>query len=112
MFYSNTNIVSPVIGFAADGFPVFGSYFNDGGSVRKALSSYQLKTGARPTNVGDPGGSYDDTYRDDYEYINGLGDLDECKGMTVNSVYGYYVTESYPWVMACIKGTFDTSFNK
>ena len=43
---------SPVIGFAADGFPIFGSYINDYGTIRKARSSYQLKTGKRPGGPG------------------------------------------------------------
>jgi hypothetical protein len=41
---------SPVIGFAADGFPIFGSYFRDGnGTVRKAVSGYRIKMGTRPS---------------------------------------------------------------
>ena len=40
---------SPVIGFAADGFPIYGSYFKDAtGTVRKAKSGYALKSGKRP----------------------------------------------------------------
>ncbi|HMB93081.1 MAG TPA: YHYH protein, partial [Rhodothermales bacterium] len=42
---SDASTPSPVIGFAADGFPIFGSFFDDHGTVRKAESSYQLKTG-------------------------------------------------------------------
>ncbi len=113
LFDSNTPLTSPVIGFAADGFPIFGSYFYDGSSVRKAISSYQLKVGSRGV-LGDtnPGGNYDGSYRDDYLYSNGSGDLDICNGMTVNGVYGYYVTDTYPWVMACFKGLPNVSFNK
>ena len=40
------------------------------------------------------------------------GDLDECNGMTVDGAYGYYVTDQYPWVMACFQGTPDPSFRK
>jgi len=47
MFYSDTAVVSPVIGFAADDFPIYGSYFDDNGTIRKATSSYQLKQGSR-----------------------------------------------------------------
>jgi len=101
-----------VVGFAADGFPIFGSYFDDQGNIRKALSSYRLKSGTRPSGTGDPGGTYDGAFRDDYEYIEGVGDLDECNGMTKDGVYGYYITESYPYVLACFSGTPDGSFNK
>jgi len=106
---------SPVIGFAADGFPIYGSYFLDQntGSVRKALSGYTLKTGSRVTIGGlNPGGTYDGTYNDDWEHLGATGDLDECNGMTVDGQYGYYVTEAFPWVMRCLAGTADSSFNK
>lgn len=112
LFDRSGSVVSPVIGFAADGFPVFGSYFSDNGSIRAAEASYQLKSGNRPSGPGAPGGVYDGTYRDDYEYVAGSGDLDDCNGMTVNGVYGYYVTDAFPHVMACFKGTVDESFRK
>jgi len=112
LFGSTPSARSPVIGFAADGFPIHGSYFDDNGAIRKAQSSYQLKAGARPTGAGDPGGQYDGAFRDDYEYLNGSGDLDECNGMTVDGEYGYYVTDSYPHILACFKGTVDESFRK
>ena len=109
--FADSEVESPLIGFAADGFPIFGSWFNDGSSIKKAESSYQLKPGNRPTANGAPGGVYDGTFRDDYEYVSGLGDLDECNGMTLNGVYGYYVTERFPYLMGCLKGTIDPSFN-
>ncbi len=105
---------SPVIGFAADGFPIFGSYILDSetNTVRKAVSGYELKSGSRPGPDNDnPGGTYDGEYIDDYEFT-GTGDLDECNGMTVNGQYGYYTTESYPWMMGCYSGTLDSSFSK
>jgi len=116
LFDTNGTVESPVIGFARDGFPVFGSYITDGGAVRKVTSSYVLKTGTRTAvtyngTTYDPGGTYDGTYTDDYEYSQGAGDLDECNGMTIDGVYGYYVTDSYPWVIGCYKGTPDSSFN-
>lgn len=109
---SDGSVASPVIGFAADGFPIFGSYFNDNGTIRKAISSYQLRGGSRPSDNGNPGGTYDGTFIDDYEYIEGAGDLDECNGMTVNGVYGYYITDSYPYILGCFSGTPDASFEK
>ncbi len=113
LFDFNTVVESPVVGFAADGFPLFGSYFKDSsGTVRKARSSYRFKTGSRPTGTGNPGGTYDGTYRDDYEFVSALGDLDACNGMTVNNVYGYYITDDYPYMTNCFRGTPDTSFRK
>ncbi|MDA7687112.1 YHYH protein, partial [Pseudomonadales bacterium] len=112
LFYADTNIVSPLVGFAADGFPIYGSWFDDNGLNRKATSSYQLKAGARPSGAGEPGGNYDGTYRDDYEYVQGSGDLDECNGMTVDGVYGYYIIDAFPYVLGCFKGVPDLSFRK
>jgi hypothetical protein len=104
--------VSPVIGFTADGFPIYGSYFFDAASktIRKAVSGYTLRKGTRDSSTG-PGGTYNGWYIDDYEFTN-AGDLDVCNGMTVDGQYGYYVTDSYPWVLGCISGTPHASFNK
>ena len=108
---------SPVIGFAADGYPIYGSYILEDEIVRKVTSSYILKSGNRKKkgdeSSGDfPAGSYNGEFIDDYKYVEGQGDLDQCNGMTHNGVYGYYVTDSYPWVLNCFKGTPDSSFNK
>lgn len=111
---SDTSIASPVVGFAADGFPIYGPYIDDNGAVRMVVSGYSLKAGARASQTGEgafPGGNYDGTFRDDYEFT-GAGDLDECNGMTVDGAYGYYLADSYPWVLACFAGTADISFKK
>lgn len=109
---------SPVIGFAADGFPIYGSYFLDSntGSVRKALSGFTLRGGNRiainglnPSDNTANSLGYDGTYVADWEFTDS-GDLDECNGMAVNGQYGYYVTDTYPWVIACFKGTPHSSF--
>lgn len=105
----NPTAPSPVIGFAADGFPIFGSYISDGGTLRRATPSYRLRSGTRP---GGPGGAYDGTFVDDWEYVAGSGDLDQCNGMVQEGVYGYVVTETYPHVLACFMGTPDPSFQK
>lgn len=102
---------SPVIGFAADGFPIFGPIFEDEktGEIVEAVSGYTIKSGTRPTGDNSPGGSYDGTYVQDYEFTD-AGTLDECNGQTVNGQYGYYVTKTYPYVMGCYTGTPDYSF--
>ncbi len=112
LYSEDGSIASPVVGFAADGFPIFGSFIHDGNIVRAVQPSYRLKSGERPSGSGNPGGSYDGTFRDDYEYVAGLGDLDECNGMMVNGSYRYYLTDEYPYAVACFKGTPDTSFSK
>ena len=110
---------SPLIGYAADGYAVYSRYgyssANDSNSAIKDLqSSYRLKSGTRPNG---PGGAYDGTYVEDYEYVNGLGDLDECNGRTGftpespnNVVYAYYFTNTFPLIPRCWKGTPDSTF--
>ena len=113
--YVSGGKASGVIGFAADGFPIYGPFIDDNGDFRIVTSSYALRSGARQSQSGEgafPGGNYDGTYVDDYEYQEGSGDLDECNGRVTNGRYGYYVTSSYPWIMKCFKGTPDSSFQK
>ena len=51
------------------------------------------------------------TLTQDYEYVAGLGDLDECNGRTgvtpefPGGIYHYYVTEGYPYIQRCVKGS-------
>lgn len=98
------------IGVAADGFPVFGPWINDGGLIRKATSSYVLRTGLRTSDPA-PETTYDGTFAEDYEYIEGHGDLDECNGRLVNGVYGYFVTDTFPYILNCLRGTPQPSFD-
>ena len=117
---STSDKASPVIGFAADGFPIYGSCISTEDGLRKVTSSYVMKTGKRVA-VGDyetpetphiASDNYDGQFRGDYQFTKGSGDLDECNGMVVDGQYGYYVTDAYPWVMSCFKGAPDTSFSK
>ena len=104
---------SPVIGFAADGFPIYGPYINDGGIIRKVTSSYRLRTGNRPAGSC-PEGIYDSTYIQDYVYdpATTKGDLDECNGMTRDGHYAYYLTDGYPYIIKYFKGKPNESFKK
>lgn len=114
MFDATGMTASQVIGFAADGFPVYGPFIDDNGTIREVQSGYTLRQGDRtnhPLEDEHPPGNWDGTYRDDYEFTD-AGDLDECNGMMHNGSYGYYITNSYPWVMACFRGTPDPSFRK
>lgn len=110
---SNPNVASGLIGFAADGYPIFGPYIEDGSTVREVESGYTLKAGARANQAGEfafPGGNYDGTFRDDYEWTD-AGDLDECNGMEDgDGNYGYYTTRDFPYTVNCFKGTPDNSF--
>ena len=106
------------LGYAADGFPVYGPYgyadANDAGSELVHMhSSYRLRAGQRPDG---PGGNYDGTFLQDFEYVAELGELDECNGRFgvtpehPEGVYHYYITEMFPFIPRCVKGTPDESF--
>ena len=104
---------SPLIGYAADGFPI---YALTGQNGVKAISSYVLKSGSRPGGSNAPGGTYDGTFHADYQYVAGAGNLDECNGMMTVSAeypggtYAYFLSEGYPTVPICHKGTVSSSF--
>mgnify|MGYP001165571305 FL=1 len=102
---------SPLIGFAYDGFPIYGAYGyantdGTGGFVR-IKSSYQLKTtrgtGMVPSETTWPLG----TFREDYEYIDHRGQsdyLDEHNGR-------FRVTPEYPNGIYCYFATVDENWN-
>jgi hypothetical protein len=98
---------SPLIGYAMDGFPIYALYGysdakNPKSGIKKLSSSYRLKKGSRPVPPYGPGGKYDGTFSKDYEYVEGLGDLDQCNGrFTVTKefsggTYAYFLTENWP----------------
>lgn len=122
---ANTVPTEPIqIGWAADGFPIVYRYAPDGfGGLALLQPSYRIKEGLRPGDgVYAPCGEYNGKYTRDYEYVDGLGDLDECNGIerdiTLPTVEGnktfsyfYVVTDAYPQVSRCMSGTPDPSFN-
>ena len=112
-----------LIAWAADGFPIYTangySDANDAKSaVRKMKSSYRLKTGERPTEVGGPGGSYDGRFTQDWESAKDSGDLDECNGHTgatpefPEGIYHYHITAEFPFLPRMWRGKPDESFGK
>jgi len=113
------------IGWAADGYPVLYRFAPDAvGTLSLLQPSYQIKSGDRPGDgVNSPCGPYNGKYTNDYEYVAGSGDLDECNGMTrditLNTVCGpqtfdyfYVITDGFPQIPRCHVGepnsTFDT----
>ncbi|WP_424962326.1 YHYH protein [Ekhidna sp.] len=111
---------SLIYGFAADGFPIYYKYgYSDSDDPTSIIvelqSSYRIKSGAR-TGVGTagedyPDGNHDGSYIQDYEYVEGLGDLDECNGRTgvtpeyPNGTYYYVITTNFPVTPNCFFGT-------
>ena len=65
---------SPIIGWSFDGYPIYGMYtWDDDGVVKGMKSSYAVE---RTSDGGDQG--YNGI--DDWNYVSGLGDLDQCNG--------------------------------
>lgn len=103
---------SPIIGFALDGFPIYGAYgytnTNGTGAIKRMTSSYVLSvTRTNPTLTQVAAGGL----CDDYVYTAGSGDLDEHNGRLCitpeypNGIYAYFVTIDasgtpvYPFVL-------------
>ncbi|MDB0011355.1 YHYH protein [Crocinitomicaceae bacterium] len=108
---------SPIIGYAFDGFPIYGAYgyteVNGTGAIKRMESSYVLNSLATSRLNGPPINSeYPLTSMcEDYEYTQGAGDLDEHNGRFCvtpeypNGIYAYFVTIDanldpvYPFVL-------------
>jgi len=112
---------SPLIGFAYDGFPIYGAYANlntnGTGGITRMKSGYQLRNittrtqWADGTNVPD-GPPVSTTYplgyfREDYEFISHLSNpdyLDEHNGR-------FCVTPEYPAGIYCYFATVNANWN-
>ncbi|TCI94408.1 YHYH protein [Tenacibaculum sp. M341] len=106
-----------LIGYAADGFPIYYKYaYTDANNASSGTaimtSSYRLKTGDRPGDgESEPCGAYTGVYTNDYEYVQGLGTLDEANGRTgvtpeyPSGTYYYVVTDEFPSIPRYFKGT-------
>lgn len=103
---------SPIIGFALDGYPIYGPFgWNAAGEIQRMRSSYRLRrisgrdtlpdgTVLTPAQEGPRIGSEFPlgTFAEDYEYAAGSGDLDEFNGSYVRTpeypegTYAYFLT--------------------
>ena len=119
-----------LVGWAADGFPVYARYgykeANDSTSGIKIIeTSWKLKSSpdaGRPSTltqlVGGPGQGTTapnipivmGAFTQDFEYIEGSGDLDQCNGRVgvtpefPKGIYYYMVTDDFPYFSRCLKG--------
>ena len=98
---------SPVIGVAFDGYPIYGAHGVDAsGAVSEMKSSYRLKDGETGYNG-----------IEDYEYVEGSGDLDVCNGHFgptpdfPGGIYHYHSTMKnglgdmgFPYFLICYRG--------
>lgn len=113
---ANSSVHSPIIGFAFDGFPIYGAYgytnVDGTGAIKRMESSFVLSVGGTrtsgpPVNSTYPRGSM----CEDYVYTQGAGDLDEHNGRYCvtpeypGGIYAYFVTINsslepvYPFVL-------------
>jgi hypothetical protein len=118
---------SPIVGFAADGFPIYGPWgysspMDNTSSIQRITSGYTLRSITTRTILPDgstastPGPNVDGTfplgtYAEDYEYTGTVGDLDEYNGRLCvtpdypNGTYAYFVTTdsngdpAFPYIM-------------
>jgi hypothetical protein len=107
-----------MIGWAADGFPVYARYGYPRpnimlGDLKLMQPSYQMKAAPdpdRPSIDIVPMGAF----QQDWEYVEGLGDLDQCNGRFGSTpefpegIYHYYATDAYPYVQRCVKGSVES----
>jgi hypothetical protein len=100
---------SPIIGYAFDGFPIYGAYAytntNGTGVIKRMASSYVLSTNTTRTNGPAVGGTYPNgCFIEDYIYTSGAGDLDARNGR-------FCVTPEYPAGIYAYFVTIDASLN-
>ena len=124
LYVPNAASHGPLIGFAADGFPIYGAYgytdpMDATTPVKRMISSYQLRNITARTTLPDGTAAVGPTltemvqimgpgqptiqailgaYLEDFEYVAGLGDLDENNGRFCktpeypNGIYCYFAT--------------------
>jgi hypothetical protein len=107
-----------LIGYAADGFPVYGPECPGdptelASPTRRLRSSFRLRDGKRTDG---PKGRFDGAFVEDFSYEPGHGDLDECNGRVgptpeyPDGTYYYVVTDAFPFLPRLYRGTPDPSF--
>jgi YHYH protein/Secretion system C-terminal sorting domain len=115
---SASTVHSPIIGYAFDGYPIYGPYgytnIDGTGAIKRMTSSWAVRNITTRTTLpdGSTASSSGPTiasqalgkYYEDYEYISGTGDLDEYNGR-------FCVTPEYPSGTYCYFLTLDSSLN-
>ena len=118
--YTDATQHSPLLGYAFDGFPIYGAYAYENadgtGSIVRMEPSYQLRDITERTTLPDGtalnanqyGPAVDNThplgyYLEDYEYLAGSGHLDEHNGR-------WCVTPEYPEGTYCYFATITADY--
>src|ERR1041385_4147979 len=92
---------SPIIGYAFDGFPIYGAYAytntNGTGPIKRMTSSYVLSSNTTRVNGPAVSATYPaGCFLEDYSYVQGSGDLDDRNGRFcvtpeyANGTYAYF----------------------
>ena len=114
---ANSTKHSPIIGFAFDGYPIYGAYGAVDGEITKMKSNYILKSGETGSNG-----------IDDYIYsVDNGGHLDACNGVFgvtpefPEGIYHYHSTvptekgsvtatnNAFPYFVNCYRGNAEDS---
>lgn len=108
---------SPLIGWAADGFPIYAMTAEVDGGVVEMTSSWRLRSGSRPGGNA-PHGTYDGTFVQDYVHVPGSGMLDARNGATVRAAeypegtYAYFLTRAFPFIPRELAAPAEQSFRR
>lgn len=101
------------IGFALDGFPI---YYSKSGKYNPSFRLIDETREGTDCVYENPhqrkefdiqNSKADGTFVADWEYVKGLGDLDECNGIMLNDSYLYLITDEYPYIGRCLMGEFE-----
>jgi hypothetical protein len=124
-----------LVGWASDGFPVYARYgyldpCDINSEVISTQPSWRLKNEPDPGRPeiltelsGGPNGGQSNlnipipmgAFTQDFEYVEGSGDLDQCNGRIgatpefPEGIYHYMVTDDFPYFSRCLKGEFSSN---
>lgn len=95
--------------YANDGFPIYYSKKSTYTPSYKLVSEKREGTectyvARTTTDVVIEGTTPDGTYDRDWEFVEGLGNLDSCNGTYVNGEYVYFLTDTFPYGPRCLNG--------
>ena len=90
--------LSPLIGWALDGHPIFGPYDPETGVLQLAQQEAGIRRGA--------GGGQERGFTHDRR-SGTSSELDRCNGKILrqSQVYAYFVTPNYPYLPRCLRGS-------
>ena len=111
LYVLDSTMHSPLIGYAFDGYPIYGAYgyanpMDASSSIQRMEPSYQLRGDIGAVRNNGPAVNVDfplGWYYEDFEFVDGLGDLDVHNGRFCvtpeypNGTYAYFATVDENW---------------